>query len=269
MKIPEFKSQPELIAYLIKNRKELTEMKRASMKFTDHFGVDLLQVAAIKALNTHYADDLASGIIKRTIIGNTYNWMDSHDDVHLDNVFQKSIAERQDMIFHLHDHEQKITSKVGKPISIYEKSVAWADLGIDKPGKTMALFMDSNIMKEWNPVVFGQYLAKEVTQHSVGMIYVKIELAVNDPEAKAEYAVWTKVINRIANQDKAIKQGYFWAVSEAKLIEISGVLAGSNELTPTVDNKIKTEEQIEEKSESMGDTYDFLVNKLKQDRSVN
>ena len=264
MKIPYFATQKELLSYLVANKKDLIEFKRASMKFTDLFGESHLEAAAIKGLNTSYTDDVASGIIKRTIVGNTYNWMDSHSDVHLDNVFSKSISDRQDRIFHLHDHEQKITAKVGKPTKIYEKSVAWADLGVDKPGKTMALFMDSDIMKEWNAQVFGQYLAKEINQHSVGMIYVKIDLAVNDPEMKAEYATWLKVINSIANKEKAVKQGYFWAVSEAKLIEISGVLAGSNELTPTVDNKIEMEDQkVEKVAESIID-YGFLVDNLRK-----
>lgn len=262
MKIPNFKTQKELLAYLVANKKDIIEFKKASMKFTDLFGESHLEAAVVKGLNTNNIDDVATGIIKRTIIGNTYNWMDSHSDVHLDGVFTKSIADRQDKIFHLHDHEQKITAKVGKPTNIYEKSVAWSDLGVDKPGKTMALFMDSNIMKDWNAQVFGQYLSKEINQHSVGMIYVKIDLAANDPEMKTEFAVWNKVINNVANKEKAIKQGYFWAVSEAKLIEISGVLAGSNELTPTVNNKL----EFEEEKKVLGIDYGFLVDKLRADR---
>ena len=34
-----------------------------------------------------------------------------------------------------------------------------------------------------------------------------------------------------------LKDGYFWAVSEGKLREISAVLMGANELTPTIPNK--------------------------------
>lgn len=262
MKIPKFKTQKELIDYLVKNKSELIEFKKATLKTTDHFGSSLLQVAAMKALNTNHTDDVASGIIKRTIIGNTYNWMDSHSDVHADGVFAKSIAERQDKIFHLRDHEQKITAKVGKPVSIYEKSVTWADMGVDFPGSTMALMMDSNIIKSWNEQVFAQYLGKEINQHSVGMIYQKLELAVNDPESKQEFAVWQKVINKIANKEAAIKQGYFWYVSEAKLIEISAVLSGSNELTPTMENKLEFVIEGEHKEAKKGIDFDYLVNKL-------
>ncbi len=237
--LKDFADKKEFLKHLVETKKERIEFKKSVLKFADPFGVDLLQSKANKALNTSYKDNLESGIIRRSIIGNTYNWLDSHDDVHLNGVFSKSIAQRQDKIFHLHDHEQKITAKVGKPVSIYEKTVEWKDLGIDKAGKTMALFMDSDIMKDWNKQVFDQYLSKEINQHSVGMYYVTLSLAVNDAEEKEEYAEWLKTIDLIGNKEKAIEQGYFWAVSEAKLAEISCVLAGSNELTPTVENSEK------------------------------
>lgn len=235
-KLKDFNSQKEFFKYLIENKKELIDFKKATLKFADPFGTIEKQAQANKELSTSYKDDVASGVIKRTIIGNTYLWLDSHDDVHVENTFSKSISERQEKIWHLHDHEQKITAKVGKPISIYEKAVEWKDLGINITGKTTALFMDTNIIKEYNPLVFGQYLDKEINQHSVGMYYVMLDLAVNDSELKDEFAQWNKYINQIGNKEKAIEQGFFWAVKEAKLIEISAVLAGSNELTPTIEN---------------------------------
>lgn len=240
----DFASKKEFFQYLITNKRDLIEFKKTVLKFSDPFGAGEMQTKVVKTLNTSYQDDVQSGIIKRTIIGNTYNWMDSHDDVHLDNVFAKSISQRQDKIWHLHDHQQMITAKVGKPVLIYEKGVDWTDLGVDKAGKTMALFMDSNIHKDYNSFMFTQYLAKEINQHSVGMHYVDLDLAVNDPEMKEEYGQWNKYIHLLGNCDKAEEQGFFWAVKEAKLIEISGVLTGSNELTPTVDNQ-KEEKRVE------------------------
>lgn len=241
--IKQFASKKEFFNYLIANKKELIEFKKSVLKFCDAFGAKDTEATVIKGLNTNYTDDIASGVIKRTIIGNTYNWMDSHDDVHLDGVFAKSISERQDKIWHLHDHVHQLAAKVGKPISIYEKSVKWKDLGIEKTGSTMALFMDTNIMKSYNAMIFSDYIAKEINQHSVGMYYVNIDLAINDPESKEEFSQWNKYFNLIGNKEKAEEKGFFWAVKEAKLIEISGVLAGSNELTPTVENKWSTAEK--------------------------
>lgn len=227
----------ELTKYLIENKSDLINLKKSVIKYADSFGVNQSEQNTIKAINTNYKDDVDSGIIKRTIIGNTYNWLDSHGDVHIDGLFNKSIQENQNRIMHLHDHEYKLVAKIGKPESIYEKSVNWTDLGVSKAGTTMALFMDSNISKEMNTQIFKQYLTGEIDQHSVGMQYVRIDLAINDAEEDEEYKVWNKYINTIGNRTKAEEAGYFWAVKEAKLIEISAVLQGSNELTPTIDNK--------------------------------
>ncbi len=38
-----------------------------------------------------YENDEEKGILKRTIVSNTYNWLDSHGDVHLNGIFAKSI----------------------------------------------------------------------------------------------------------------------------------------------------------------------------------
>lgn len=259
MKLPNFSTKKEKFNYLVKNKKELIELKKATMKSTDCFGGVSSEESAIKLLNTNYKDDVASGQIKRTIIGNTYNWMDSHDDVHLDGLFSKSISERKDKIFHLHDHEYKLTSKVGTPQNIYEKVIFWLDLGINVTGQTMALMMDSNIEKNFNPQIFSEYLKGEIKQHSVGMVYQKLDLAINDPDEKEAFAVWNKVINKLGNKEKALEQGYFWAITEAKLIEISCVLEGSNELTPTITNESKLPPIHEVKSIN----YEYLVNNLK------
>lgn len=247
--LKDFENKKEFINYLVTNKAELIDFKKSVVKYTDPLA-GLQSEIALKALSTNFKDDVASGIIKRTVIGNTYNWMDSVNDVLLPGVFTKSISERENKIWHLHDHEYKITSKVGKPSKIYEQSVSWADLGVNKIGTTVALFMDSNIMKDYNPLIFSMYLNGEITQHSVGMQYVKLELGVNDSDMKEEYAVWTKYIDQIGNKEKAIEDGYFWAVKEGKLHEISAVLAGANELTPTLDNKdhIEVEEVKEVKT---------------------
>jgi len=154
----------------------------------------------------------------------------------LDGLFSKSLKDREGRIRHLHDHIYQLTAKVGKPEKVYEKTVQWTSLGINKFGYTQALMMDSSIEKELNTQIFKGYLKGEIDQHSVGMQYVKLELAVNDEEYKEEFANWNKYISLIGNKADAEELGYFWAVKEAKLIEISAVLEGSNTLTPTVQN---------------------------------
>ncbi|NRA92151.1 MAG: hypothetical protein HRU26_05605 [Psychroserpens sp.] len=251
----------EFIKDLVENKEDHINLKKAAVKHClGGVSATLNPKTALKGVYSNSENKL-----ERTIIGNTYLWMDSHDDVHAKGCFSKSIKERQDKIFHLHDHEFKLTSKVGEPINIYEKDVSWKDLGVNESGVTMALHMDSEILKEYNAQIFNAYKDNGIDQHSVGMQYVKIDLAVNDEDYEDEYKLWQDNIDKLGNPEQAEEKGFFWLVREAKLIEISAVLLGSNELTPTL-NEIKVEavENTSEKvaAEALQKQIEFL-NKIK------
>ena len=227
----------DFIKELIENKAEHIEFKKAQFKSCDASMLIENKVRPVnKALSTSIAND-TDKVLRRTIIGNTYNWLDSHGDVHVKNTFKKSIDERQDKIWHLHDHIQQRDAQIGKALKVYEKQVMWTDLGVNKVGTTTVVAMDTKILKDYNPMMFTQYKEGDVDQHSVGMYYVKVELAVNDAEEIEEHKVWNEYINDIGNKELAEENGYFWAVKEAKLIEISAVLEGSNTLTPTIEAK--------------------------------
>lgn len=219
----------ELIAYLIKNKLELIDLKKSAIKYADATG-GLVPSSGLVSKAIANAEDTPD-LIHRTIVGNTYNWMDSHDDVHVDNTFAQSTKDRNGRIWHRHDHLNQLTAKVGKFSQVYEQVVNWSDLGVNKLGQTTALLGDSAIKRAYNPLIFDSYKDGEIDQHSVGMQYVKIALAVNNPDDKEGFENWNKYIGRLGNPEKAIEKGYFWPVREAKLIEISCVTEGSNELT--------------------------------------
>jgi hypothetical protein len=234
-----FSTNKEIISEIVKNKTEIIRLKKAQFKKCDNtvFAGNLSFTAAQKAAQADLKE------IEKTVIANTYNWLDSHDDVHIDGLFKKSYTENKGNIYHYHDHIDAVTSKVGIPIDIYDNKVKWKSLGVNIDGFTTCLFMDSKIVKDLNPSVFYQYQTGQINQHSVGMIYVSLELCINDDQEKEHYAAWLKYIDRVGNKDKAIEQGYFFAITEAKLIEISAVVKGSNELTGMADDlDIDTEE---------------------------
>ena len=140
----------EFIKNLVEKNNEIIEMKKAKFKEVDPSS-NVLVIGAgnsgssiAKALATSNAEDTDTEI-KRTIIGNTYNWMDSHNDVHVGNTFKQSIKQRGDKVVHLHDHVYQIAAKVGVPSKVYEKEVNWKDLGVDIAGTTTVLMMDTTI----------------------------------------------------------------------------------------------------------------------------
>ncbi|MES2382461.1 MAG: hypothetical protein V4538_15545 [Bacteroidota bacterium] len=233
-----FANKQDLIKHVVANKSELTSLKKSVTKFSDCIlHDDTFKIEANKVISNFSSDDLVNGIIKRTIVGNTYGWMDSHDDVHIKGIFTKSISENKDSQFHLHDHLYQLAAKVGTPIKIYEQNINVTDLGLNKIGFATCLLMDTEIKKSYNAMIFEEYLTKQINQHSVGMVYVKLYLCVNDAEYKEEFANWNTYKGSVINLDKAEENGYFWAVTEAKLKEISCVLLGSNELTPTLNGK--------------------------------
>jgi hypothetical protein len=155
----------------------------------------------------------------------------------------------------LHDHIYQLTAKVGDNQGVYEKDFTWEDLGVPGGGTTTALIMETAIKEKLNPQIYEMYKNGEIDQHSVGMQYVKIDMALDDPEYKEEYAVWESTIDLIKNRDEAEKEGMYFVVREAKLIEISCVIAGSNPITPTLESKAQMDELYEvledlEKSEA-------------------
>jgi hypothetical protein len=209
-------------------------MKKSAVKFGDIAITPDVEKVQTKGLMTNYEDN--EDVITRSVVTNTYNWLDSHGDVHVGNTFAKTINERENKIFHLHDHKHEVTAKVGRTKSLKEVEVLWKDLGVEKLGTTTVLMAESEIDKALNDKVFNLYSKNEIDQHSVGMIYQKLALAVNDEDYEDEYKTWKSYIDKLGNPEKAEEQGYFWAVSEAKLVEYSAVLMGSNELTPTIEN---------------------------------
>jgi hypothetical protein len=127
------------------------------------------------------------------------------------------------------------------------EEISWKELGYDYIGSTQALIFESTVRAKRNKFMFDQYANGWVKSHSVGMYYVKLFLCVNDPEYKEEYANWNTYSPMVANIEDAIENGYFWAVTEAKYVEGSAVVRGSNPATPTL-------EVEEQKNEPLQDT---------------
>lgn len=244
-----FRNQGELFRYLIDNKELILSQKKSIIKraeggisATYHTEVTK-ELFVDKAKNPVYENDKEAGILKRTILANTYWWMDSHSDVHLGRgddpngkaVFTNTIKGRENKVYPIDQHDFSLDGRMGKTIELYEAPISWRNLGIGRTGMTEGLFAVAEISKAKSPARYEDYLNDEIDQHSVGMRYIDIQLAVNDEDNyPKETAVYKKYINKIGNKPAVDKQGYFFAVGEAFLAEYSAVIAGSNELTPTI-----------------------------------
>lgn len=249
--IPKFETQKELFDYLRENKDDLIYQKKSEIKrCDDDFGYSVIILQVPSTVNKSESGD-ASSVKVRAIINTTYV-RDSHKDVHINKLWNKSLKENK-RIKHLQEHKMSFDSIIADKddLKAFTKTFTWKELGYDAEGTTQALVFDSNVKESRNPRMYKEYKDKNVDNHSVGMQYVNIKFAMNskedeDKHLKAEY---DKHINKILNKKEVEKDGYFWAVYEAKAIEGSAVPMGSNPITPTLSSKeedpnFKDEEEI-------------------------
>jgi len=243
LKIPSFSDKKELFEFLKENLDQLKVQKFAENKQEDSLGISptiMKDLPIVKAIDNESNKDY----ITVEVIINTTNIMDSHKDVHIPGLWKKTIKENK-RILHVQEHKSNEFDKIissGDDLEVYTKTYTWKELGFDSEGKTEALVFKSIIRKDRNEYMFNQYIKNWVDNHSVGMRYVKLELAINDKEYEKEKDFWDKYIGEVVNRKDAETQGYFWVVTEAKVIEGSAVPNGSNPITPTISQKVKKKE---------------------------
>jgi hypothetical protein len=220
------------IEEIVKNKKDMIAMKMMAVKHSDpSINIPLKDFTNI---NKEVVINGFEGFCKA--VANTYYWLDSHGDVHVKGCFTNTIKMNKEKIYHLdcHNSSNGFRSKVGNVKDVIEMPLPWSAFGVDKEGDTISVIGVSELIEEYNKQVYDAYKNGEVNQHSVGMIYVNIALAINDEKYPEEYKEWLSVYPLLGNPDKADKEGYFWVVKEAKLKEYSCLLwDGSNSLTPT------------------------------------
>lgn len=234
--IPDFAEKSQLFDWLIANKALLLAEKKATDKKAD--GITTLKAnlypgktdankAAPPPVMTIQTD--VDQITAQLVI-NTTNLMDSHSDVHIPGLWKKSLSESKD--FYLcQEHSLTFEGIITNDVNAYTKTMSWLDLGATYPGTTEALMFKA-IIGDRNEYMLEQYCKGYVKNHSVGMRYVKIVMCINDDRYGAEYEAWQKYFPMVANSADAEAQGYFWAVTEAKIIEGSAVPKGSNWITP-------------------------------------
>jgi len=113
--------------------------------------------------------------------------------------------------------------------------------------KLEVLVYEAVIKKDRNEEMFKNYLNGWVLNHSVGMRYLKLLFCYDSKEL--EYVQnkenFDKYYDAIVNKEDI--QEYFWVILEAKNIEGSAVVKGSNFLTPVLSMEVIDENTIKVK----------------------
>lgn len=249
IEIPNFDNPVDEIKYIQENKKAIEHQKKTALKYSDEICFenkhsDKSFVNKSEDFKEVFKDDSedTESLIRRKVVINTTNIIDSHKDMHIEGIWNKSLKETK-YIPLLQEHRMAFDSIIScsekDGLKAYVKTMNWSDLDLDFEGKTQALIFDTPISSERNKFMFEQYKKGYVRNHSVGMIYTKIAFCVGNKDIATaeEYENWQKYYPLAVNKEVADIRGYFWAVLEAKVREGSAVVMGSNYATPTLNNK--------------------------------
>ncbi len=249
-----FEDREEMLFELSKNVSSIIDTKKSVIKESDSYGVSVKVEGATKdvlnalkeitiksygqtekAIDYMKEENLPNLIV--TVVSSTTNFFDSHRDVHLDNSFNKTVADNKNGFDHLQEHKNGFANVISENAKTKIVKTTFKDLGFDLEGKTQALTHVSIIDPIRNLFMYNQYANGWVKNHSVGMGYRgEIYYCANtEVEYMKEYKDnWDKYYSVIANKEDVDEIGYFWAVTQIKVYEFSAVPKGSNIITPTL-----------------------------------
>jgi hypothetical protein len=265
----EFETKEDLFKALTTHKKELISLKKSVTKNADAVSYGYIETVSKNAIDKAIASaDLPETLNVKVVI-NTTNFLDSHGDLHINGIWNKSVSDNKTFL-HLQEHRRDFGNVITDSAKGSVETMTWKKLGLPYEGKTEALIFESTIDKLRNGFMLKQYANGWVKNHSVGMRYVNLELAINsEAEYDKEYKeLWDKYYPVVANKELADERGYMWIVTEAKIIEGSAVVMGSNSATPTLENKeIAVDDTIETK-EPLEDTQEVEIPTEKRKLSI-
>jgi predicted GTPase len=135
-----FQNDSEFFKFLKDNKSQLVSQKKFEMKKADAVvfivhSVNEKDEAEKAADNVQYL--LSKDKIKVRVVINTTKLLDSHQDVHIDGLWKKSLKELKS-VYHLQEHQMKFDHVISDEVRALTKKMSWKELNIDLPGETEA-----------------------------------------------------------------------------------------------------------------------------------
>lgn len=246
-----FQNKEELFKELRENKDFLIETKKSLIQKSCDKGLSV----TCKSLDLLKFSDQLKGIKIDDnfyyIAVNSTKILDSHDDLHIDGIWKKSIKEQQGKNYLVLDHDLSIKSVVVRKehIEIFTAKIPFSLIGKPYDGDTEVLIykvakdkVKDEDVKEWLE-------SGDAIEGSVRMQYVTILFAMdsNAPEDETEKKNYDDYLSYISNKDEFEYIYYYFIIKEAKNVkESSLVVFGSNSATGQVTNNKQAEKSLEE-----------------------
>jgi len=234
-----FESKEDLVKAMRENLDDIIAFKKAKIQKSTDKGitVNCRPIQTSKYAETNKQLNLDENYYYIAV--NSTMVLDSHDDMHDNGIWDKSIKEQQGRNYLVEDHELEVSKTIVRKehIEMLTMMLPFSALGFDYEGETQVLvykFPKNKVTKEY----VKEWLdSGDSIEASVRMQYVKLEFAVdsNAPEDKEYKARYDLYIDKIANKSQYEEIPYFFIIKEAKNVsESSLVLFGSNNVTGNI-----------------------------------
>lgn len=231
-----FESKDDLVKAMRENLDDIIAFKKAKIQKSTDKGitVNCRPIQTSKYAETNKQLNLDENYYYIAV--NSTMVLDSHDDMHDNGIWDKSIKEQQGRNYLVEDHELEVSKTIVRKehIEMLTMMLPFSALGFNYEGETQVLvykFPKNKVTKEY----VKEWLdSGDSIEASVRMQYVKLEFAVdsNAPEDKEYKARYDLYIDKIANKSQYEEIPYFFIIKEAKNVsESSLVLFGSNNVT--------------------------------------
>lgn len=263
----EFATKEELFKALKSNAKDIIGVKKAQILKSYEKGASV----KTKCLDITKANDTNKELFKDDsfyyIAVNTIGILDSHTDLHVKGIWNKSAKERTRKNYLVDTHIMSMGTTLAKKedVEIFVAELPFSSLG--KTYKGSAEVLVYKIPKDKMKQEAREWLDEGYDiEASVKMQYVNIDLAMNsedeeDVEFKTNYDSY---LNQIANKEDYEKEygeiTHYWIVKEAKNIgESSLVLQGSNPVTGQIKVEPSNDTQPQKEAVKVDTSHIYLL----------
>ncbi len=249
-----FTDKMDLTRFIKSNQKELMHIKKAEYKTESE--IVLKSDVYIGGFEPKIDSNLGDIIELKTVI-NTTNVIDNHMDLHLKDIWNKTVKDNP-YTYHLKLHKNEFEAVISNHAKNYNERMNFKDLGIDADFEMTANINQFILDKRKQDFMYGQYVDGNVKQHSVGMMYVDLDIAFYDEESQKEMDFFNEMMKQCINPEVAEERGFVYIVREAKKREGSAVVFGSNSITPTLwiknyEPQTSTYKQVEPLNDTLKD----------------
>lgn len=248
----EFASKEALFADLRKNYNDLIAFKKAEIQKSCEKGLAVI----CKSLDIHKLQDHVKALKVDNayyyIAVNSTNILDSHEDLHIPGIWNKSVKEQQGQNYLCADHVLCIDSVIVRKehIEMLVVELPFAMLGKAYEGNTEVLVYKVAKDKVIHAKAKEWLESGDDIEASVRMQYVTILFAMdsNDPEDATLKKNYDDYFHQIVNKADFEYILYYFIVKEAKNVrESSLVVFGSNPATGNIRNSEPDKSTLENK----------------------